>query len=71
MTDTTPNLAREFGGPLPPGLAGLSAADQAKLVAAIEAARKHQNEALMSASEDGLSIIPKLLRGPVKKVLFG
>ncbi len=71
MTDVRARLEQEYGGSLPAGLAALSESDQETLVLAIEAARTRQSEALKKATENGLSFIPKLLRGPVKKVLFG
>lgn len=64
-------LAKEFGGDLPPGLAGLSDAEQAVLADAIDTARARQVKALAKATESGLDFIPRLLRGPVKKVIFG
>ena len=71
MTEPRERLASEYGGPLPPGLASLSPEHQQVLVEAIEEARKHQARALAKATDQGLDFIPKLLRGPVKKVLFG
>jgi len=64
-------LADELGAPLPPGLAGLEEADATHLADAVEAARSRQSAALRTATEGGLDFVPKLLRGPVKKVLFG
>jgi hypothetical protein len=64
-------LTREYGGALPPGLAALDATDRDRIADAIDAARTRQARALAKATEGGLDFIPKLLRGPVKKVLFG
>jgi len=51
-------------------LAALSEADQLKLSADIRAARAHQKKALDDAIENGLRMVPTLLRGPIKKLLF-
>ena len=71
MTDARARLEQEYGGALPPGLAGLAEQDMATLADAIDAARTRQARALAKATDNGLDFIPKLLRGPVKKVLFG
>ena len=64
-------LAEEHGGDLPPGLARLAEPDATHLADAIAAARKRQRVALAQASEAGLAFVPRVLRGAVKKVLFG
>jgi hypothetical protein len=71
MTDARARLEKEYGGPLPPGLSALTTDQQAILADAIEAARVRQARALAKATDGGLDFVPKLLRGPVKKVLFG
>lgn len=71
MADPRDQLEREYGGPLPPGLAALAPEHQQALAEAIDAARTRQAHALAKATDHGLDFIPKLLRGPVKKVLFG
>jgi hypothetical protein len=71
VTAARDRLERELGQPLPPGLAALPDAHHAQLAEAIDAARGRQREALAAATESGLAFIPRLLRGPVKKVLFG
>lgn len=71
MAEARTRLETEFGGALPPGLAALGEADATRLVEAIEAARTRQSAALGAATDSGLEFIPRLLRGPVKKVLFG
>ena len=68
--DAHAKLAGEYGDPSPAGLAGLTSAQATQLVEAIDAARRHQDEALRAATEAGLEFVPKLLRGPVKRVLF-
>ncbi len=64
-------LAVEYGEPLPPGLAALTSEQRQLIADAIEATRVRQAEALAEATENGLSFVPKLMRGAVKKVLFG
>jgi hypothetical protein len=64
-------LAGEYGDDLPAGLAGLTDDHAVHLADAIAAARKRQRAALAQASESGLAFVPRVLRGPVKKVLFG
>lgn len=71
MAARTNRLEGEYGGPLPPGLAALDPADQDRLCDAIEATRKRQKRELREASERGLDFIPRLLRAPIKKALFG
>lgn len=51
-------------------LAALPEADQLKLGADIKAARARQKKALDDAIENGLRMVPALLRGPIKKLLF-
>lgn len=60
-----------YGGPLPPALTALTDEQHARLADAIDAARDAQKKALRTATDNGLEFVPKLLRGPVKKVLFG
>ena len=71
MPASTNRLEKEFGGTLPPGLAALAPADQDRLCDAIEATRKRQRKELRESTERGLDFIPRLLRAPIKKALFG
>ena len=71
MSDARARLEEELEGSLPPGLAGLSEAELETLAEAILAARTRQAEALRRATAHGLDFVPRLLRGPVRKVLFG
>ncbi|MGA8258121.1 MAG: hypothetical protein WB767_16250 [Nocardioides sp.] len=64
------DLERELGTSLPPDLATLTDADLARLAKILKAARHQQAAALAEATDRGLSFIPRLLRGPVTKVLF-
>ncbi|HEX7740249.1 MAG TPA: hypothetical protein VF426_11440 [Marmoricola sp.] len=71
MPATDDRLEKEFGGTLPPGLAALDPADQDRLCDAIDATRKRQKKELRESTERGLDFIPRLLRVPIKKALFG
>ena len=64
MGEAPDPLAVEYGEPLPPGLAGLTA-DQRRFIAdAIEAARLRQAEALAEATESGLPSSRSCCGGP-------
>ena len=71
MASALDDVKRELRADPPPAIASLEEADLARLTAALRAAREHQTAALVEATDNGLSFIPKLLRGTVKKVLFG
>lgn len=63
-------LRRALRGATPPAsVATLDDAVVADLAAAIEEARREQARQLAASGEKSLEIIPRLLRGPVKKVL--
>ena len=64
-------LETEYGDQLPAGLAALTDAQQAQLADAIAATRTRQAEALAEATDNGLDFIPRMMRGAVKRVLFG
>ena len=65
------DLRRELGGDPPPAIAALDDVQLELLAVVLKAAREHQAEALAAATESGLGFVPRLLRGPVKKLLFG
>ena len=71
MSSALDDLKRELRADPPPAVAALDESDIARLAGALRAAREQQTEALVAATDHGLSFIPKLLRAPVKKVLFG
>jgi len=71
MATARDRLEKEYGDTLPPGLAALTDVQHARLADAIDAARTRQAAALAKATDNGLDFVPRLLRGPVKKVLFG
>lgn len=63
------SLAEQLDGPLPPGIAALDDVAKADLADALRDARRRQTAALAKAGEDGLSYVPALLRGAVRKVV--
>jgi hypothetical protein len=71
MSETHEALADLFEGPVPPGLASLPDRELVILVDAIAAAQRHQRDALAAAVDAGLAMVPRVLRGTVRKVLFG
>jgi hypothetical protein len=63
------DLARELGGDAS-CLSSLSADELAALLVAIRDTRKHQREALDAAIAHGMSLVPALLRAPLRRILF-
>jgi len=49
---------------------GLSAADAERLAALIADAKERQARALRGAIDGGMGHIPRILRGPIKALLF-
>lgn len=70
-TPTINPLADALGSPLPKGLEALSKAELQVLATAFASATQQQRIALAAATEAALSHVPLLLRGAVRKVLFG
>ena len=64
-------LASELGAPPPDGLAQLSQAQLDAFTALLRDAKRRQSGALESAVEEALEIVPRMVRGPVRKILFG
>jgi hypothetical protein len=64
-------LGPELGGTVPGGLEGLTEEELNGFVAMLRAAKRQQSEELGAAVDDALEIVPRLLRGTVRKVLFG
>ncbi|MDO9453601.1 MAG: hypothetical protein Q7J29_12170 [Stagnimonas sp.] len=70
-TAKTNVLSEALGAPLPQGLEGLSKPQLEKLASTFAAAKVQQRAALADSTEAALSHVPMLLRGAVRKVLFG
>jgi hypothetical protein len=64
-------LRKQLGQPPPPGLGALSDEQLRDLAEAIRDARHRQAAALAEAGDRALGRIPRLLRGPVRKVAGG
>ena len=64
-------LEAQLGSRAPKGLHALSADELTDLSEAVRTARRRQAEALTVAGERALSRIPRLLRGPIRKVAGG
>lgn len=62
-------LSGQLRAPVPDGLRNLSDAELADLASAVADARHRQAAALAQAGERALSHIPRLLRGPVKRIV--
>ncbi len=70
MADEALNeLRRQLGGDVPPGLAGLSESELRDLAHALADAREREGEALAVSGERALDRVPRLLRGPIRKVV--
>jgi hypothetical protein len=64
-------LEAELGGPAPARLEQLTDAQLRSFTNLLQAAKQRQSEALVAAAEQSLEIVPRLLRGSVRKILFG
>lgn len=62
-------LTERVNGDLPDGIAALSAEHRQFLADALGDARRRQGEELAAATDNSLSHVPKLLRGPVRKAV--
>ncbi len=64
-------LKPELGGSVPDGLDALTAEEATGFAAILRAARRRQSQELERAVEQALDIVPRLLRGTIRKMLFG
>jgi hypothetical protein len=64
-------LEAELGGRAPDGICALTDAQLRAFTGLLCDAKRRQSEALESAVEQALEIVPRMLRGPVRKILFG
>jgi hypothetical protein len=70
MTDDgLTELRRQLGGTVPDGMTRLSDAELRDLAAAVREARHRQTAALAASGERALEHVPRLLRGPIRKVV--
>jgi type IV secretory pathway VirB2 component (pilin) len=65
-------LEAALGAPPPPGLAeGVPEAELAALAALVRAARARESAALAEATEGALDHVPRVLRGPIRRIVLG
>jgi len=65
------DLEDELGGRAPDGLKALGDADLRAFTGLLQDAKVRQSEALEAAIAQSLEIVPRMVRGPVRKILFG
>jgi hypothetical protein len=71
MDDAVDILEAELGGPLPDGLHHLSDEQLLALADLLQDAKARGQEELREGVEDSLNFVPRLVRGSVRKILFG
>jgi hypothetical protein len=64
-------LESELGASVPEGLKALTEAQLGGFTDLLRDAKLRQSDALESAVEEALEIVPRMVRGPVRKILFG
>jgi hypothetical protein len=64
-------LEGELGARLPDGLDALSAKELTVLAGLLRDAKQRQAQDLDVGVEESLNFVPRLMRGPVRKILFG
>jgi hypothetical protein len=69
--DSRRTLERELDGRIPDGLSTLTDDELSHLADLLRDTKQRQSQALEAAIESALGIVPRLVRGPVRKVLFG
>ena len=62
-------LEAQLGTPPPQALAELEPGQLSELATAVREARRRQATELSAAGEKAFNVIPRLLRGPIKKIL--
>ncbi len=72
MTDTENGLRAleaQLAGSVPPGVAQLDDRELRHLADSVRAARHRQAAELAAAGDQALRYIPRLLRGPIRKIV--
>lgn len=64
-------LEHELRAPLPDGLDVLSARELQTLTDLLIAAKARQAQELEDGLQESLDVVPRLMRGPVRRILFG
>jgi hypothetical protein len=62
-------LEAQLGSPPPAGLARLDPAELSDLTAAVRDARHRQAAEIDAVADRALSFIPRLLRGPIRRIV--
>ncbi|MGE5617473.1 MAG: hypothetical protein ACM3UX_00900 [Candidatus Woesearchaeota archaeon] len=62
-------LEAQLGASVPKGVCALSETELGDLAEAVQSARRRQTLSLAEAGERALNRIPRLLRGPVRKIV--
>ena len=62
-------LRGQLGGTLPEGLRTLEKGQLEHLEQAVRAARHRQAQALAEAGDRALGFVPRLLRGPIRRIM--
>lgn len=71
MDDAVDILEGELGGAVPVGLEQLSDEQLLALADLLQDAKARGQEQLHDGVEDSLNFVPRLMRGSVRKILFG
>lgn len=71
MDDAVDILEGELGGPVPDGFTQLTDEQLLALADLLQDARERGQEELREGVQDALNFVPRLMRGPVRKILFG
>ncbi len=70
MSDATTVLLAELGEPADV-LRRLDPAEAATLLELVQAARRTRQQRLEAAVDDAIGVLPRLMRIPARKILFG
>ena len=71
MDDAADIFEAELGAGMPDGFAALSDEQLLALADLLGDARQRRRQELDDGLEESLNIVPRLMRGPVRKILFG
>ncbi len=71
MDDAIDILEDELGAVVPDGIAALAGHELLALADLLRDARRRQARELDDGVEGSLEIVPRLARGPVRRILFG
>jgi hypothetical protein len=64
-------LKSELGGKTPHGLDSLTETDMAGFAGILHDAKRRQSQELEESVDEALEIVPRLLRGTIRRILFG